>query len=71
MNSNDNAGCLAKHVKKKIVIALSVYLSGGVVNALDYKVIVNEFKLKSRNYVHFQTKKIGKDMNHSPQPEVK
>ena len=35
-----------------------------MVNALDSGIIVHEFELQSRNYVHFRPNTLGKDMNH-------
>ena len=34
-----------------------------VANALGGIIVVIEFKLKSRNWVHFQTNNVGKSMN--------
>ena len=34
-----------------------------MVKALDCRIIVSEFKLQSRYYIHFQTNALGKDMN--------
>ena len=36
---------------------------GVMVKALDYWIVVNEFELHSRYYVHFQTNTLGKDMD--------
>ena len=42
-----------------------------VANMLDCKVIVREFKLQSRYYVHFRTNALGKDMDpHMPPPFI-
>ena len=42
---------------------------GGVmVKELDHGIVVSEFKLQSRNYVHFQTNTFGKGMNLSNPP---
>ena len=34
-----------------------------VVNRLDYDIVVNEFELQSRFYVHFRVNTFGKGMN--------
>ena len=34
-----------------------------MLKALDCEMIVNEFELQSRNYVHFRTNTLGKGMN--------
>ena len=36
---------------------------GEVAKELDCDIVVSEFEIKSRYYVHFQTKTIGKGMN--------
>ena len=38
-------------------------LRGVMVNALDCGILVTEFELQSRNYVHFRTNIPGKGMN--------
>ena len=38
-------------------------LYGVVVNLLKCNVLVSEFELQSRNYVHFRTNILGKDMD--------
>ena len=39
------------------------YTSGVMVKALDYEIVVSEFGLLSRYYIHFQTNTLGKGMN--------
>ena len=34
-----------------------------VANVLDFDIVVNEFELQSRYYVHFRTNTLGKDIN--------
>ena len=34
-----------------------------MVKALDYEILVSEFVLQSRYYIHFQSNILGKDMN--------
>ena len=34
-----------------------------MVKAMDSEIVINEFELKSRYLVHFQTKNLGKVMN--------
>ena len=34
-----------------------------MIKAMDYGIVVLEFKLKSRNYVHFGTNTLGKGRN--------
>ena len=34
-----------------------------MVKVMDYEIVVNEFVLQSRYYVHFQTNTLGKGMN--------
>ena len=34
-----------------------------MVKAMDYGIVVNEFVLQSRHYVHFQPNTLGKGMN--------
>ena len=36
---------------------------GVMVNAMDCGIVVNEFELQSRYYVHFRPNSLGKDMN--------
>ena len=36
---------------------------GVMVKAMDYGIVVREFVLQSRYYVHFQAKTLGKGMN--------
>ena len=36
---------------------------GVMVNAMDCRIVVSEFELQSRNYVHFWTNTLGKGMN--------
>ena len=36
---------------------------GVMVKVMDCKILVSEFKLQSRYYVHFQTDTLGKGMN--------
>ena len=36
---------------------------GVMVKVMDCGIVVSEFKLQSRYYVHFQTNTLGKDMN--------
>ena len=38
-------------------------LCGVMVKALDSGIVVNEFVLQSRNYVHFRANTLGKGMN--------
>ena len=38
---------------------------GIVANELDCNIVVSEFVLQSRYYIHFQTNTLGKGMNHS------
>ena len=38
-------------------------LCGGVVNVQNYEILVSEFELRSRYYVHFRTNTLGKDIN--------
>ena len=37
-----------------------------MVKAMDYGLVVTEFELQSRNYVHFRTNTHGKSMNPFP-----
>ena len=37
--------------------------SSEVVNVLNCKIVVSEFELKSRYYIHFRANTLGKDMN--------
>ena len=40
---------------------------GVMVKTMDYGIVVSEFKLQSRYYVHFRTNTLGKGMNpHNP-----
>ena len=34
-----------------------------MIKALDYGIVVSEFELQSRYYVHFRTNNLGKGMN--------
>ena len=36
---------------------------GVMVKAMDYEIVVNEFELQSRYYVHFRANTLGKGMN--------
>ena len=36
---------------------------GVMVKALDYGIVVSEFKLQLRYYIHFRTNTLGKSMN--------
>ena len=36
---------------------------GEMVNELDCRIVVSEFELQSRYYVHLQTKTLGKSMD--------
>ena len=36
---------------------------GVMVKAMDYEIVVSEFVLQSRYYVHFQANTLGKGMN--------
>ena len=38
-------------------------LRGVMVKAMDCRVVVSEFELQSRSYVHFRTNTLGKSMN--------
>ena len=39
------------------------YPCGVMVKAMDCRIVVSEFKLQSRYYVHFQTNTLGKGIN--------
>ena len=39
-------------------------------NILDFDIIVNEFELKSRYYIHFQTNTFGEGTNHLISPAM-
>ena len=41
---------------------------GVVANVLDYDIIVSEFKLHSRDYIHFWANTLGEGRNLSPTP---
>ena len=36
---------------------------GAMVKVMDSEIVVSEFELQSRNYVHFRTNTLGKVMN--------
>ena len=40
-----------------------VFLRGVMVKVLDSEIVVSEFKLQSRYYVHFRTNTLGQSMN--------
>ena len=47
---------------------IDIYIVGGcprgvMVKAMDCRIVVSEFVLQSRNYIHFQANTIGKGMN--------
>ena len=48
---------LKKNTKKKRVCPR------GVIVPLDCGIVVNEFELQSRNYIHFRTNTLGKGMD--------
>ena len=39
------------------------YPRGIMVKAMDCRIVISEFELKSRYYVHFRTNTLGKGMN--------
>ena len=41
-----------------------------VANALDCDIVVSEFELQSRYYVHFRTNTLGKGMNPLLRPQL-
>ena len=36
---------------------------GVMVKAMDWEIVVSEFELQSRYYIHLRTNTVGKDMN--------
>ena len=52
-------------MKRPEINALAIKIQGGVlvVKVIDCGIVVREFVLKSRYYVHFQANTLGKGMN--------
>ena len=50
--------------REEIILCVTTYsLRGVMVKLMDCKIVVSEFELQSRNYVHFRTNTLGKGMN--------
>ncbi len=53
---------MTNQLQKKSYLNLSL-TSGVMVKAMDCGIVVSEFVLKSRYYIHFQAYTLGKGMN--------
>ena len=50
-------------VPSLVIFALERSFCGVVTNVLDYDIVVSEFELQSRYYVHFRTNTLRKDID--------
>ena len=52
---------MAKKAKKNTFLIISI--PGVMVKAMDSRILVSEFEIQLRYYVHFRTNNLGKGMN--------
>ena len=50
-------------LRNRILLKLGEWPRGVMVKAMDCGIVISEFELQSRFYVHFRTNTIGKGMN--------